>query len=176
MKETYQESIYQDVEKGFVKILGKSKVKGIFGKEWYLPHHPVLSSNKPGKVRRDCNAAAKKDICINDKFIAGPDLLHGLIVTIFRFREGAIALTADVESMFLQVQVPERDKGCLRFLWRPTMNELVPVYEYHRHFFGEKILSTCANCARKRVAIYNEDEFPVADKSIQKNFYMDDFI
>ena len=117
----------------------KSEVKGTFGKEWYLPHHPVLNPNKPGKVRRVCNAAAKyKDVCLNDKLLAGPDLLHGLIGTIFIFRERPIALTADIESMFLQVQVPDRDKNCLRFLWRPTMNEPVQIYEYQRHVFGAK--------------------------------------
>ena len=41
LKELYQQSIDTDVEKRFVKILGKSEVKGTFGKEWYLPHHPV---------------------------------------------------------------------------------------------------------------------------------------
>ena len=61
----------------------------------------------------------------NDKLPAGPDLLHGLIGTIFRFREGPIALTADIESMFLQKQVPEQDRSCLRFLWRPRTNEPV---------------------------------------------------
>ena len=177
LKELYQQSIDTDVEKGFVKILGKSEVKGTFGKEWYLPHHPVLNPNKPGKVRRVCNAAAKyKDICLNDKLLAGPDLLHGLIGTIFRFREGPIALTADIESMFLQVQVLEQDKSCLRFLWRPTMNEPVQIYEYQRHVFGAKSSPTCANYALKRVAIANEDEFPIAAKTIQNNFYMDDFI
>ena len=101
-------------------------MKGTFGKEWYLPHHPVINPNKPGKVRRVCNAASKyKEVCLNDKLLAGPDLLHGLIGTIFRFQEGPIALTPDIESMFLQVQVPERHKSCLRFLWRPTMNEPV---------------------------------------------------
>ena len=128
LKELYQQSIDTDVEKGFVMILGKPEVKGTFGKEWYLPHHPVLNPNKPGKVRRVCNAAAVyKDVCLNDKLLAGPYLLHGLIGTIFRFREGPIALTADNESIFLQVQVPERDKSCLRFLWRPTVNEPVQI-------------------------------------------------
>ena len=118
LKDLYQQSIDTDVEKVFDKILCKSEVKGTFGKEWYLPHHPVLNPNKPGKVRSVCNAAAKyKDVCLNDKLLAGPDLLHGLIGSIFRFREGPIALTADIESMFLQVQVPDRDKSCLRFLW-----------------------------------------------------------
>ena len=108
----YQQSIDTDVEKGFVKILDESEVKVTFGKELYLPHHPVLNPNKPGKVRRVCNAASKyKEVCLNDKLLAGPDLLHGLIGAIFRFREGPIALTAETESMFLQVQVPEQDRG-----------------------------------------------------------------
>ena len=46
-------------------------MKGTFGTEWYLPHHPVLNPNKPGKVRRVCNAASKyKEACLNDKLLA----------------------------------------------------------------------------------------------------------
>ena len=169
----YQQSFDADVEKRFVKVLNKSEVRGTFGKE------SSTKPQQPGKNRRVCNAAAKyHDVCLNDKLLAGPDLLHGDIVigTIFGFRDGPIALTADIESMFLQVQVPERDKSCLRFLWRPTMNEPVQIYEYQRHVFGAKSSPTCANYALKRVAIDNEDEFPIAAKTIQNNFYMDDFI
>ena len=137
----------------------------------------MLNPNKPGKVRRVCNAASKyKEVCLNDKLLAGPDLLHGLIGTIFRFREGPIALTADIESMFLQVQVPEQDRSCLRFLWRPRTNEPVQIYEYQRHVFGAKSSPTCANYALKRVGLDNEKEYPIATKAIQNNFYMDDFI
>ena len=59
LKGMYQHSIDTDVKKGFVKILGRSEVKGTFGKKRYLPHHPVLNHNKPSEVRRVCNAAAK---------------------------------------------------------------------------------------------------------------------
>ena len=83
------------------------------------------------------------------KLLAGPDLLHWLVGTIFRFREGKIALTADIESMFLQVQVPEKDKSALRFLWRPKFNEPKQIYEYQRHVFGAKISPTCAKYALK---------------------------
>ena len=176
LKELYQQSIDTDMEKGFVKILGKSEVKGTFGREWYLPHHPVLNPNKPGKVRRVCNAAAKyKDVCLNDKLLAGPDRIDWNNIQISR-RTNPIAPTADIESMFLQVQVPERDKSCLRFLWPPTVNDPVQIYEYQHHVFGAKSSPTCANYALKRVAIDNEDEFPIAEKTIQNNFYMDDFL
>ena len=177
LKSLYQQPIDTDVEKGFIKILDESEVKGTFGKEWYLPHHPVLNPNKPGKVRRVCNAASKyKEVCLNDKLLAGPDQLHGLIGTIFRFREGPMALTADIESMFLQVQVPEQDRSCLRFLWRPRTNEPVQIYEYQRHVFGAKSSPTCANNALKRVGLDNEEMYPIAAKAIQNNFYMDDLI
>ena len=78
--------------------------------------------------------------------------------------------------MFLQVQVPERDKSCLRFLWRPTMNEHVQIYEYQRHVFEAKSSPTCATYVLKGVANDNEDEFPIAAKTIQNNFYMANFI
>ena len=140
-KNLYQQSIDTDVEKRFVKILDEFEVKRTFGKEWYLPHHPVLNPNKPGKVRRVCNAASKyKEVCLNDKLQAGTDLLHGLIETIFRYREGPRALTADIESMFLEVQVPKQDRSCLSFLWRPRKNKTVLIYECQRDVFGAKVL------------------------------------
>ena len=106
----YQQSNDTDVEKGFVKILAKSEAKRYFRKGMVFVTQFVLNPNKPGKARHVCNAAAKyKDTCLKDKLLAGPDLLHGLIGTKFRFREGQIALTADIESLFLQVQVPERE-------------------------------------------------------------------
>ena len=74
-------------------------MKVSFGKELYLPHNPVLNPNKHDKVRHVCNAASKyKEVCPNDKLLAGPDLLHGLIGTVFRFHEGPIALTADINQ------------------------------------------------------------------------------
>ena len=78
--------------------------------------------------------------------------------------------------MFLQLQVPEHDRSCLRFLWRPKTNESVQIYEYQRHVFGAKSFPTCANYALKRVGLDNEREYPIASKAIQNNFYMDDFI
>ena len=96
LRESYQQLIDKDVEKGFIKNLGKWEVKSTFGKEWYLLHHPAKNPSKPGKDCCVCNAAAKyKDVCLNDKLLAGPNLLHGLIGTLFQVREGPIALSAD---------------------------------------------------------------------------------
>ena len=77
--------------------------------------------------------------------------------------------------MFLQVQVPQQDRSCLRFLWRPRTNEPVQIYKYQRHVFGAKSSPTCANFALKRVGLDNEEMYPIASKAIQNNFYMGDF-
>ena len=74
------------------------------------------------------------------------------------------------------MQVPEQDKSCLRFLWRPRTNEPVQIYEYQRHVFGAKSSLACANYALKRVGLDNERVYPLAAKTIQNKFYMDDFI
>ena len=78
--------------------------------------------------------------------------------------------------MFLQVQVPEQDRSCLRFLWRPRTNEPVQIYEYQRHLFGAESSPTCANYALTRVGLGNEREYPIAASAIQNKFYMDDLI
>ena len=83
----------------------------------YLPHHLVINPHKPEKVRRVCNAAAKyQGVALNNKLLSGPDLLQRLIEIIFRIRKHPIALSADLEAMFLQVAVPNDDSRCLQFL------------------------------------------------------------
>ena len=56
------------------------------------------------------------------------------------------------------------------------MNNPVQKYEYQGHFFGAKSSPTCANYALMRVALDNEDKFPIATKTIKNNFFMDDCI
>ena len=154
LKKLYQDSIKVDVEMGFVRILKQEELEATkLERQWYVPHHPVENPNKPGKVRRVCNTASKfRGISLNDNLLTGPDLLQNLVGIIFRFREQKIAITADIEAMFLQVKVPPEDCKVLRFLWRDNPNELIKVYEYGRYIFGAKSSPTCANYALQQVA------------------------
>ena len=103
IKKAYQTTIEKDFEYNFVRKLDQEEIsKTENDMQWYLPNHPVKHSHKPGKVRRVCNAASKfRSVSLNDKLLSGPDLLRNLVGIVFRFREHQIAITADIESMFL---------------------------------------------------------------------------
>ena len=147
LKEANKATIEKDLENHFVRKLDQednfSTENDMRG---YLPHHPVKHPHKPGKVRRVCNAASKfRGVSLNDKLLSGPDLLRNLVGIVFRFREHLIAITADIESMFLQVAVPKEECRVLRFLWRDKPEDNIGIFEYNRHVFGAKSSPRCAD-------------------------------
>ena len=113
---------------------------------------------------------------MNKSLFIGPDLLQNLVGIIVRFREKPFGMSADIEAMFLQVQVPPEDAKCLRFVWRENQSDDIFTYEYTRHIFGAKDSPTCANYALQRTAKDNEEELPVSARIVKRNFYMDDFL
>ena len=66
--------------------------------------------------------------------------LNPLLYTILiRFRENKVALVADIEKAFLNVEVNKKDRDCLRFLWvNDILNDdrNVIVYRFCRVVFG----------------------------------------
>lgn len=68
---------------------------------WYLPHHPVFSPNKPGKMRVVFDCTAKfRGTSLNDQLLSGPDLTNSIMGVLTRFHQEQVALAADVEAMF----------------------------------------------------------------------------
>ena len=177
-KQHYKDTIDVDVQKGFVRILDEAELENTkTDLQWYVPHLPVLNPNKPDKMRRVCNAASKfESVSLNDNLIAGPNLLQSLIGTTFRVKKKKIALTADVEAMFLQVKVPPADCKVLQFLRRENNTEPTSVYEYGRHIFGAKSSPTCVNYVLQQVGRVCRDDNGMDAKLINRNFFMDDFV
>ena len=88
LRKKYAETIREDIQKGYVITVKAHNPKSRADREWYLPHHPVLNSNKPGKVRRVLNGASKcHGASLNKSLLVGPDLLQNLIFVLLRFRQ-----------------------------------------------------------------------------------------
>lgn len=58
---------------------------------WYLPHHPLLSPNKPEKLRIVFNAVAEyKGTSLNKNLIQGPNTTSSLVGALLRFGQGNV--------------------------------------------------------------------------------------
>ncbi|CAK1549334.1 unnamed protein product [Leptosia nina] len=145
-------------------------------KKWFLPHFAVQHPLKK-KLRIVFDAAAKTAGCsLNDALLPGPDLLQSLFGVLLRFREGPVAIAADIKEMFLQVKIREEDRDSLRFLWRD--NEKAPVKEYRMTsvIFGAASLPCTAIYVKNKNAQEYQEEFPEAARAIERNHYMDDYL
>lgn len=78
-----------------------------------MPHHGVYHPVNQ-KIRVDFDFTS-----LNSQLLQGPDLTKSLIGVLLRFRPEPVAFMADIESMFHQIRVPEKDVDLLKFLWCP---------------------------------------------------------
>ena len=116
LREKCAETVREDIQKGYVITVKAHNPKSRADREWYLPHHPVLNPNKPGKVRRVLNGASKcHGASLNKSLLVGRDLLQNLIFVLLRFRQYKYAVSADIEGMLLKVGVREENQPSLRF-------------------------------------------------------------
>ena len=144
-------------------------------KNWYLPHHPVVNPNKPGKVCRVANAAAKfKGQSLNSNLITGPDLLNNLVGILLRFHENPVAILSDIESMFMQIAIRHEDN--LHYVFSGPMKRLLTNTSLPDQFLEQPAPPFCAIFVLNRCAEDNAFEFPKAVSAIKNHFYMDDYI
>ena len=148
------------------------------GRVRYIPHHGVYHPHKPGKIRVVFDCSCKfKGSSLNDYLLTGPDLTNNLVGVLNRFRLEPIAISADIESMFYQVQVTEPDRDYLRFLWWPEgdLNKEPEEYQMLVYIFGATSSPSCSCYALLQTAEDNKNDFDVeVIDTVRRNFYVDD--
>ncbi|XP_049880427.1 uncharacterized protein LOC126376924 [Pectinophora gossypiella] len=145
---------------------------------WFLPHFAVQNPNKPGKLRLVFDAAARSHgVCLNDELLEGPDLLLSLQGIVFRFRERPVAVTADIQEMFLRVKIRPEDQPAQQFLWRGNDRENPPrCFKMTSMIFGAASSPFMAHSVRDHNAHAHAHTHPRALEAITHSHYMDDFV
>ncbi|XP_072930770.1 uncharacterized protein [Epargyreus clarus] len=174
-KKEYAAQIANLIQKGYaVQCDGSERDSNV---KWFLPHFAVTNHNKPGKVRMVFDAAAKvKGVCLNDFLLEGPDLLASLTRILFGFREKRIAVTADIEEMFLRVKIRPEDQPAQMFLWRDKPTDPPRRFKMVSMIFGASSSPYLAHSVRNRNAVDYESKYPEAATAVKERHYMDDYL
>ena len=121
----------------------------------------------------DC-AAKYNGFSLNESCYQGPDLNNPLFGVLLRFRLEPYALTADIESMYMQVKVPSEDRNALRFLWINDDGHIVHL-RMTSHLFGGVWCPSASIFALRKTAELNDVKTKIKD-IIFKSFYVDDLL
>ena len=170
-------------------ILKKQESEGIIeeppekfkpaGTVHYLPHHPVIRTDKStSRVRIVYDASAKRDDpSLNDCLETGSNTLPQIIDILFRFRINKIALISDIKQAFLNVSFSESDRDFLRFLWVNDINSnetKIIIRTFTRVAFGTTASQfLLASAISKHLSQYEKTD-PLFVKKFLENLYVDD--
>lgn len=145
----------------------------------YLPHHGVIkNSSITTKLRVVYDASAKTttNLSLNDILMTGPNIQDSLFSILLRFRKHNYVITADVEKMYRQVDIIERQRDLQRIIWRNNPNETLNHFRLNTITYGTAPASFLAVRVLHELAAENSEAFPAASRAILKDFYVDDLI
>ena len=174
----HNNEIQKLVDLGAVKKLSiKESQKAIEEEGWFLNHRIVVQPGKSTTKHRLVfdSAAPYKGFSLNDGYHKGPSLTNPMFKCQLKWREDYVAATGDIEKMFNQVGIAEKDQKYHQFLWRNGDSEApIIVYQWQRLVFGNKPSPDLATYALHYLA---EKERPVNPKGahiLEKEAYVDD--
>eukprot|EP00794_Sanderia_malayensis_P007573 gene7573-biopygen6100 len=174
----YDEIIQDQLDQGIVERVSKEEGNG---KEYYIPHKPVIRETAEStKVRIVFDASAKgSDVSpsLNDCLEPGQPLQNLLWSVLVRNRLKPVALCGDLKQAFLQVRIREEDRDSLRFHWLKNQDPTqIEVLRFTRALFGlvqsPFLLGATIEEHLKRC----EGKYPTEVEEIRSSLYVDDII
>ncbi|XP_052740238.1 uncharacterized protein LOC128198496 [Bicyclus anynana] len=173
LKQAYREFINEYIDLGHCSELTNFSSKS----GYFLCHHPIIrlkSESTRLRVVFDGTAPSSNGVSINSLQLIGPTIQDSLLSIILRFRLHKYVLTGDIEKMYRQIEINEKDRNLQLILWREDENEPLRALQLNTVTYGfasASFLST--RC------LYQLGEECVDEKIktiIQHDFYYDDLL
>ena len=177
----YDKIINEQLQQGIIEPVVELEKPG--ERVHYLPHHSVVRKNaRTTKVRVVYDVSSKEcksDVSLNCCLHVGPSLTPQLFHVLLRFRERLVALVADIEKAFLNVEVDKCDRDAQIFLWVRDVSdeEINPVvYRFCRVVFGVNSSPFLLNATLQ----YHLDRYMNVEeecvRKIKDDHYVDDLV
>ncbi|GBM01529.1 hypothetical protein AVEN_202404-1 [Araneus ventricosus] len=147
---------------------------------YYLPHRAVIRKDHSTTRLRivfDASSHAKGQLSLNDCLYTGLNLIPDLFSLLLRFRSHPVAITADIQKAFLQINIDEEDRNFTRFYWsNNTEDGNEEIYRMTRVLFGvcssPFLLAATIKYHLKRYV----EQFPMTCELLENSLYVDDLI
>ena len=144
-----------------------------------VPEAEIVKEGTQTKLRIVFDGSAKsgkESPSLNECLEVGGNFMPLLFDTLVRFRSQPIAITADIEKAFLQVEIDEKDRDMLRFLWYDDVLKPQPSvvqYRYRHLVFGLTCSPALLGATIHHHIAQYENDYPEVVK-ILKRLYADD--
>ena len=174
MRENFNATIKEWLNKDIVQYVPTNS-KSI---RYILPTFMVVRHDKATTAYRLVVDGARRfsGICINDRLLPGPSLIHHIFDILCRMRIGKYAMTCDVQSMYLNVKVKPNDRGYLCMFFRESEGLPMKVVQFTSHPFGLTSSPYVAMRAVERHAELVKTKYPLAYQAVKTSVIVDDFI
>ena len=174
LKQTYNQNILDMCNAGIVEEVPPNELI-CFDPVFYMPHRPVVRESSLTTTVRpvfDCSAKGYNNVSLNDCLETGPSLLSNLTEILIRFRRWRVAIIADIEKAFLQIEVNEQDCNVHRFLW--NHDNVTKVMRFRRVPFGNCSSPFLLNATLQH-HLSVVPQTPLV-KELKDNIYVDDLL
>ncbi|KAL0859308.1 hypothetical protein ABMA27_011110 [Loxostege sticticalis] len=144
---------------------------------YFLPHHGVLrESSTTTKLRAVFDASAKSSsgVSLNDLQYVGPTVQDDLFSILVRFRQHKYIISGDIEKMYRAILLNPSQRPLQRILFRKSPSEPLKVYTLNTVTYGTASAPYLAT--KCLVSLADVTSKPEVKRSIQRDFYVDDFL
>nr|XP_015926009.2 uncharacterized protein LOC107453632 [Parasteatoda tepidariorum] len=172
----YREVVDDYLKEGIVELSDDLINESTF----YLPHHAVIREDKTSSRLRivfDGTAHAEEEYSLNDCLYTGMNLYPNLFELLLRFRQNAIAYTADVKHAYLQILIDSDDRRFTKFFWIEDLNsDKRCVLNFTRVLFGLKPSPYLHEATLKYHFERYQNLFPETCEVLRNSFWVHDLV
>ncbi|XP_052739710.1 uncharacterized protein LOC128198398 [Bicyclus anynana] len=176
LRADYNATIQSYIDKGYLtKVKDPSRTTNCY----YIPHRAVYRPDKKtSKTRIVLNASRKTTSgkSLNDLLYTGPNLQNSIFELLINLRLFSVALTADIEKHYFQLNLTPAHHAYQRILFRFDSTQPIDTYNFTVVSFGVSSSPYLAMRVVRQLAEDSKDKYPLASIEANNNMYMDDYI
>lgn len=146
---------------------------------YYIPHHAIWKKDNITtrlRVVFDASAKTSNGRSLNDELIVGPTIQENLTSILIRWRSYKYVFTADIEKMYRQILIDEKDQPFQKILWRFSPLEPIKEFCLTTVTYGTSSAPYMAIQALQQLADDECSENSTIKKIIKNDFYVDDLM